>query len=214
MVDETTPRVLIERLRALGTEVTVCSRGSDALLSFGRLEPHVVVLSPVLAEVPAGVVAETIRRSGTQPILVGVGAGDAEAAGPVCMAGATAAVTRPYDVDELRQWLVRALPEQAVPTALTFGPLRLDLLAHSVHVDGAELEHLPMKEFELLRLLMTHADLMVSRGEIKASVWSDAPTDASDNTVDVHATRLRRRLPASVQLRTVRGLGYRLTLTG
>ncbi|MGH3431377.1 MAG: helix-turn-helix domain-containing protein, partial [Thermocrispum sp.] len=68
------------------------------------------------------------------------------------------------------------------------------------------------KEFELLRLLMTHADHVVTTEQIREALWGSGPTRPSRNAVTVHVRRLRERLGGAEVLRTVRGLGYRLTL--
>ena len=86
------------------------------------------------------------------------------------------------------------------------------MLAHTVHVGGVELERVPLKEFELLRLLMSRGDRVVSSAEISRSLWAGASVGPSPNAISVHVTRLRSRLPPDVVVRTVRGLGYRLTL--
>jgi len=197
------------RLRAVGMEVVVRSRGSDALVAFGSDTPDVVVLAPTLPDVPTTEVVLAVRRMGPRPVLVGVGPGDADLVGPVLLAGATAAVARPYDVDEVLQRLSGAL-QHRVADRLTFGPLTLDPVAHTVHQDGVELDDVPLKEFALLRLLMANGDRVVTSDRIRASLWPESPP--SRNALAVHVARLRRRLRTPVTVRTVRGLGYRLTL--
>jgi DNA-binding response OmpR family regulator len=202
---------LADRLRAVGMEVVVRSRGSDALVAFGSERPDVVVVAPTLPDVPTSEVVLAVRRGGAQPVLVGVGPGDTEAVGPVLLAGATAAVARPYDVEEILQCVSGALQQRVVDCRLTFGPLTLDPVAHTVHQDGVELDRVPLKEFALLRLLMVNGDRVVTTDRIQESLWAERP--ASRNALAVHVTRLRRRLREPVTVRTVRGLGYRLTVT-
>jgi DNA-binding response OmpR family regulator len=199
-----------DRLRAVGLEVVVRSRGSDALVAFGSDTPDVVVVAPTLPDVPAAEVVLAVRRSGPQPVLVGVGPGDTEAVGPVLLAGATAAVGRPYDVDEVLQRVSGALTQRVADCRLVFGPLTLDPVAHTVHQGGVELDRVPLKEFALLRLLMANGDRVVTTDRIQASLWGGRPS--SRNAIAVHVARLRRRLREPVAVRTVRGLGYRLTV--
>ena len=203
---------LTGRLRAAGLEVVVRSRGSDALVAFGSDDPDVVLMAPTLPDVLATDVVRAVRRRGPRPVLVGVGPGDAEAAGPVLLAGATAAVARPYDVDEVLRRVSGALQERIADSRLAFGPLTLDPAAHTVHLGGVELEPVPLKEFALLRLLMAHGDRLVTTDQIRASLWGGCPP--SRNALSLHVARLRRRLREPVTVRTVRGLGYRLVLTG
>jgi len=199
-----------DRLRAVGMDVVVRSRGSDALVAFGSDRPDVVVVAPTLPDVPTTEVVLAVRRGGPQPVLVGVGPGDTEAVGPVLLAGATAAVARPYDVEEILQRVSGALQHRVVDCRLTFGPLTLDPVAHTVHQGGVELDRVPLKEFALLRLLMANGDRVVTNDQIRSSLWVEVPP--SRNALAVHVARLRRRLREPVAVRTVRGLGYRLTL--
>ena len=201
-----------QELSSTGMQVTCCSSGSDALVSYGKLEPDAVLLSPELPDLSAREVVQTVRRFGSQPILLGVGPADADVAGPIFVAGATAAVARPYVAEEVALRIAGELPELVARAQLSFGPLTLDPGAHTVHLAGEELHGLPLKEFELLRLLMTHADRVVSPTQIRAALWGDADSVPSPNAITVHAARLRSRLQEPVVLRTVRGLGYRLTM--
>lgn len=212
VVDPDAGAELTRDLEVTGLQVTVCTRGADALVSFGSLVPDVVLLAPRLPDLPAADVAGTFRRFGDQLILVGVGPQDTEAAGPILVAGATTAVRRPYDVHEVVHRIVGGLPHAPSRAPLTFGPLALDPLAHTVRLGDRELEGVPLKEFTLLRLLMTYADQVVSTEQIRAALWALSERSPSSNAVAVHVRRLRTRLREPIVVRTVRGLGYRLTL--
>jgi DNA-binding response OmpR family regulator len=213
VVVEDGPREFFAEIQSAGVKVIGCQGGADALIRFGQMTPHAVLLPVRLPDIPTVQVVAAIRREGTQPIMVATEAGDADAVGPALMAGASAAVARPYHSQEVLEWLARALPVLPIRDQLTFGPLTLDPLAHTVRVDHRELGQLPLKEFALLSLLMTHADHVVPVEKIKATLWAGGK-EPHTNTVAVHVQRLRRRMPAGIELRTVRGLGYRLTCTG
>ena len=97
-------------------------------------------------------------------------------------------------------------------TALEAGPVRMDVDRHLVTVDGAAIS-LPLKEFDLLELLLRNVGRVLTRGQLIDRVWgSDYVGDTK--TLDVHIKRIRSRIepePAQpVQLVTVRGVGYRL----
>lgn len=202
---------LAEALEGSGVSATCCTCGGDALVSFGSLEPDVVLVAPDLPDVSVEDVVRTMRRFGTPPIFLGIGPGEASAAGPALMAGATGAVSRPYDVDEVVQRIRHELPSQAGRGRLAYGPLVLDPLAHTVWIGDTELPPLPLKEFALLGLLMRHPDQVVATDLIRRGLWSSEQM-GSPNAVAVHVARLRSRLLPPVNVRTVRGLGYRLTL--
>ena len=210
VVDEQGTSITAE-LQDVGLQVTCCSRGADALVAFGTDTPDAVLIAPELPDLPAADVVRAMRRYGARSVLLGVRPTDADRAGPVLLAGATAAVCRPYDAEEVLRHLAE-LPVGVARKPLTVGPLTLDPLAHTVHLAGRELAPLPLKEFELLQLLMRHADQVVTPAEIRAALWGGASSSPSPNAITVHAARLRGRLEAPLELRTVRGLGYRLTL--
>lgn len=92
---------------------------------------------------------------------------------------------------------------------LRLGDVELRLDAHQALVAGAPI-HLPHREFQVLHILMDNAGRVVSRRELLDTLWEPGHTD-SNKTLEVHLTRLRRRLntPGTPErIRTVRGLGY------
>ena len=179
-------------------------------MQYGALAPDAVLMSPLLDVVDALTVVRTIRGRDSLPILLGVGPGESGLVGPVLVAGATTAVTRPYDPAEVVRRLEAEVPRAESRVHLSYGPLELDPCSYSVRLHGEELHDLPLKEFELLRLLMTYADRVVTPEQIRVALWSDATHAPSQNTVAVHVARLRARLGGAAVLRTIRGRGYRL----
>jgi two-component system response regulator RegX3 len=110
--------------------------------------------------------------------------------------------------------VLRRGAEQAEPSeesALTAGPVRLDVDRHVVAVDGQPVA-LPLKEFDLLELLLRNAGRVLTRGQLIDRVWG-ADYVGDTKTLDVHVKRLRAKLepdPANPRyLLTVRGLGYK-----
>jgi two-component system response regulator RegX3 len=102
-------------------------------------------------------------------------------------------------------------PEELLPPVLEAGPVRMDVERHVVSVRGAQVS-MPLKEFELLELLLRNAGRVLTRGMLIDRVWgSDYVGDGK--TLDVHVKRLRAKVeedPANpVHLVTVRGLGYK-----
>ena len=96
-------------------------------------------------------------------------------------------------------------PSVAADTALV-----VDLLGRRVRIDGLDVD-LTYKEFELLSHLARNSRRTVSREELMDSVWSEAPSETGERTVDVHVRRLRTKLGRYRKLiSTVRGAGYRL----
>ena len=136
--------------------------------------------------------------------------------------GADDYVTKPYSSRELlariRAVLRRGgeVDEGEDPATLAAGPVRMDVERHVVTLGGEPLS-LPLKEFELLEVLLRNAGRVLTRGQLIDRVWgSDYVGDTK--TLDVHVKRLRAKIeadPASpTLLLTVRGLGYKLTDDG
>jgi two-component system response regulator RegX3 len=130
--------------------------------------------------------------------------------------GADDYVTKPYSARELvariRAVLRRGAEAEPVgDSALSAGPVRLDVDRHVVAVDGRPVA-LPLKEFDLLELLLRNAGRVLTRGQLIDRVWG-ADYVGDTKTLDVHVKRLRAKLepdPANPKyLLTVRGLGYK-----
>ena len=91
------------------------------------------------------------------------------------------------------------------------GPVRMDVDRHTVTVGGANIA-LPLKEFELLEMLLRNAGRVLTRGQLIDRIWG-ADYVGDTKTLDVHVKRLRAKIepsPSTPQyLVTVRGLGYK-----
>jgi two-component system response regulator RegX3 len=130
--------------------------------------------------------------------------------------GADDYVTKPYSTRELlariRAVLRRRIEVEDFDEAvLEGGRVRMDVDRHTVEVDGEPVP-MPLKEFELLELLMRNPGRVLTRGQLIDRVWgSDYFGDTK--TLDVHIKRIRSKIELQpsepVQLVTVRGLGYR-----
>jgi two-component system phosphate regulon response regulator PhoB len=128
--------------------------------------------------------------------------------------GADDYVTKPFSVRELvlriRAVLRRAAgarPAERPPARV--GPIEVDLEAHRVHVDGAEIQLTPL-EFKLLTTLMGRLGRVQSREQLLEDVW-EMSSELETRTVDTHVKRLREKLGSGRDLlETVRGIGYRL----
>lgn len=207
-------------LRREGFRVDVARDGAAALGMLDRVHPDLVLLDVMLPTVSGLDVCRQIRLRSTVPIIM-VTAKSTELDTVVGLeVGADDYVTKPYRMRELvariRAALRRARPEEVAPTtsqeAIEVGPIRLDPTRHEVTIRGEEV-HLPLKEFELLEVLLTNAGRALTREQLIDRVWG--PHYVGDTkTLDVHVKRLRARLeddPSRPTLiTTIRGLGYRL----
>jgi two-component system response regulator RegX3 len=204
-------------LRKEGFEVSVAATGTQALTEFDRTGADIVLLDLMLPEMSGTEVCRQLRAKTNVPIIM-VTARDAEIDKVVGLEiGADDYVTKPYSPRELvariRAVLRRNTNETveiAAPT-LAAGPVRMDVERHVVSV-GGEAVPLPLKEFELLELLLRNAGRVLTRGQLIDRVWG-ADYVGDTKTLDVHVKRLRSKIEpepsAPRYLITVRGLGYK-----
>ena len=207
-------------LRSEGFTVHVARDGTEALEVFDDVQPDLVLLDVMLPRLSGLDVCREIRSRSSVPILM-VTARDDELDAVVGLElGADDYITKPYALRELiarmRAALRRAqanprLDEILSRTTLDIGDVTLDPERHEVVVRGEEI-HLPLKEFELLEVLMSNAGRVVTRDTLIEQVWG--PDYVGDTkTLDVHIKRLRARVeddPAQpTRIATVRGVGYR-----
>ncbi|MFL6161630.1 MAG: winged helix-turn-helix domain-containing protein [Jatrophihabitantaceae bacterium] len=203
-------------LRREGFEVSVAATGPEALGSFDRTGADIVLLDLMLPGLPGTEVCRSLRQKSQVPIII-LTARDSEVDKVVGLElGADDYVTKPFSHRELVA-RIRAVmrrgsePEDLTSSILTAGPVRMDVDRHTVAVGGAPIS-LPLKEFDLLELLLRNAGRVLTRGQLIDRVWG-ADYVGDTKTLDVHIKRLRSKVepdPGSPKyLLTVRGLGYK-----
>ncbi len=200
-----------------GYDVTVAEDGISAVSEFDRSAPDLVLLDLMLPGMPGTEVCRELRVRSAVPIIM-LTAKDSEIDIVVGLElGADDYVTKPYSTRELLARIRAVLRRRVVaeegeePGVLEAGAVRMDVERHTVEVDGRETP-MPLKEFELLELLLRNAGRVLTRGQLIDRVWgSDYFGDTK--TLDVHIKRIRAKIEREpsdpVQLVTVRGLGYR-----
>ncbi len=204
-------------LRKEGFEVEVAPDGPAGLQAFDRDGADLVLLDLMLPGLSGTEVCRELRTRSAVPVIM-LTARDSEIDKVVGLElGADDYVTKPFSHRELvariRAVLRRQVPPGDEPdTTLEAGPVRMDVDRHLVTVSGAPVQ-LPLKEFDLLELLLRNAGRVLTRAQLIDRVWgSDYVGDTK--TLDVHVKRLRAKIepdPANPEhLLTVRGLGYKL----
>jgi two-component system response regulator RegX3 len=204
-------------LRREGYEATVAEDGPAALSSFREEGADIVLLDLMLPGMPGTEVCRQLRSASAVPVIM-LTAKDSEVDIVVGLElGADDYVTKPYSARELlariRAVLRRSTQNQTdlEDRILTGGRVSLDIDRHTVTVDGTAIA-MPLKEFELLEVLMRNEGRVLTRGQLIDRVWG---TDyfGDTKTLDVHIKRIRSRIEKEpgnpVMLVTVRGLGYR-----
>lgn len=201
-----------------GFTPVVVDNGLDAVPAFEREDPDLVLLDVMLPGMSGMEVCKKIRASSSVPIIM-LTAKDSEIDKVLGLElGADDYVTKPYSSRELmariRAVLRRQSPDHADEQdqkALAAGPVRMDVERHVVTVDGEEVS-MPLKEFELLEILLRNTGRVMTRAQLIERVWG-ADYVGDTKTLDVHIKRLRSKIePKASSPRyviTVRGLGYK-----
>lgn len=202
-----------------GFEVRVVDNGLDAVTEFDRGGADLILLDLMLPGQSGTEVCRQIRQKSTVPIIM-LTAKDAEIDKVVGLElGADDYVTKPYSSRELVARIRAVLrrrtePEDCESTTVVAGPVRMDVERHVVTVHGRDVS-MPLKEFELLEMLLRNAGKVLTRAQLIDRVWGSNYV-GDTKTLDVHVKRLRAKIEpdpsAPHHLVTVRGLGYKFEL--
>jgi two-component system, OmpR family, response regulator RegX3 len=211
-------------LRREGFRIEVARDGFEALDRFDIVRPDIVLLDVMLPRISGIDVCRQLRKRSQVPIIM-VTAKGAEIDTVVGLeVGADDYVTKPYRIRELvarMRAVMRRTPNEAgAPVevgsgTIQVGDVSLDPDEHVVTVAGTPMS-LPLKEFELLHILLANAGRVLPREVLIDRVWgSDYVGDTK--TLDVHIKRLRSKIEADpgtpVRIVTIRGLGYKYERT-
>jgi len=215
--EESFSDALSHMLRREGYDVTIARTGPEALTQFERHGADLVLLDLMLPGLSGTEVCRRLRQVSSVPVIM-LTARDSEVDKVVGLElGADDYVTKPFSARELVARIKAVLrrhgdAEELLPPTLEAGPVRMDVDRHIVTVRGAPVT-LPLKEFELLELLLRNAGRVLTRGQLIDRVWG-ADYVGDTKTLDVHVKRLRGKVeehPGDPRLLiTVRGLGYKL----
>jgi two-component system response regulator RegX3 len=203
-------------LRKEGFEVAIAVSGPDALETFERNGADLVLLDLMLPGLPGTEVCRELRSRSNVPVIM-LTAKDSEVDKVVGLElGADDYVTKPFSSRELVARIRAVLrrrgdAEELAPAVLEAGPVRMDVERHIVSVGGKSVQ-LPLKEFELLEVLLRNAGRVLTRMQLIDRVWG-ADYVGDTKTLDVHVKRLRAKIEPSPSepryIVTVRGLGYK-----
>lgn len=215
--DEATAEYIAKGMVEEGFTVDRADNGRDGLFLATDGAYDAIVLDRMLPSMDGMAILAALRAADIQTpviILSALGTPDDRVSG--LTAGADDYLTKPFAFAELlarvRLLLRKRGAGSPVVTTLSCDDLEMDLLSRKVRRNGKSIDLQP-REFRLLEYLLRHADQVVTRTMLLEGVW-DYHFDPGTNVIDVHVSRLRRKLDDGADkplLHTVRGAGYRLS---
>ena len=172
----------------------------------------------MLPEMDGFEVLREIRKKGIEtPILMLTARDEVKSKVKGLDYGADDYMTKPFDVEELLA-RIRAITRrkgQVILDELKFEDLVLDLNNYSISSNFKSI-NLTAKEFEIIKLLMSNANIVVTKDDLISKIWG-YDSDAEDNNVEVYISFIRKKLKfikSKVEITTLRKLGYKLEYTG
>ena len=207
---------LVFLLQKEGYQTIEAEDGVKALALFESEKPDIILLDLMLPGKSGTEVCRTIRLSSNVPIIMVTAKDDLIDKVVGLEIGADDYLTKPYKTPELFARMKAILRRQVEPAIVAgniieAGPVSMDVERHQVFVNGEKVA-MPLKEFELLELLLENVNRVLTRGQIIDRVWG-SNYYGDTKTLDVHIKRIRSKIeddPARpVHLLTVRGLGYK-----
>ena len=211
--------LMLYTLRASGFEAVGFEDGESLFAALERQVPRLILLDIMLPGMDGIAILKRLRESGATahtPVIMASAKGTEYDKVMGLDLGADDYLAKPFGmmemVSRIRAVLRRSVSNQK-ETRLQLGCLLMDVAAHTVTADAIRIS-LTLKEFEMLRLFLSHPGRVFSREQLLEQIWG---TDyiGESRTVDVHIATLRTKLGSCGDyIRTVRGVGYRMEAQG
>ncbi|MBN8830689.1 MAG: response regulator transcription factor [Sphingomonadales bacterium] len=216
--DAATAAYVTKGMTEAGFTVDQADNGRDGLFLASDGSYGAIILDRMMPAMDGMSVLKALRAADVQtPIIILSALGTPEDRVEGLTSGADDYLVKPFAFAELlarvNLLLRRVGSGNAVITTLRYDDLEMDLLSRRVKRGGRQIDLQP-REFRLLEFFLRHADQVVTRTMLLEGVW-DYHFDPGTNVIDVHVSRLRRKLDDGSDrplLHTVRGAGYRLGL--
>ena len=215
--DRTIGKSLVQGFQEAGHECRWAISGKTGLEKARSQQSDVIVLDLMLPEIPGLELLSNLRADGINtPVIILTAKGAVNEKVDGLQAGADDYLVKPFAFAELKARVeaISRRSNQRPSPELQCGSLKLDLSSHRAYQFEREIELTPT-EFSILELLMRHAGQVVTRKMLCEHVWGfewDGPT----NVIEVHVTRLRKKLDSEdqSQITTIRGRGYAIRSSG
>jgi len=200
-------------LRDEGFDVYEAVDGVDALVKLESTTVDIVILDVMMPNMDGWELIRQLRAYYDFPLLMLTAKGETHDKIKGFQLGTDDYLVKPFEPLELVMRVKALLKRYRIATSQTVqvGELFMDRKTFEVKIDGESLT-LPLKEFELLFKLASYPSKTFSRDQLIEDIWG-YDFEGNERTLDVHINRLRERFPGeryTFQIRTIRGLGYRL----
>ncbi|MEI9971287.1 MAG: response regulator transcription factor [Ignavibacteriota bacterium] len=203
-------RIFLERE---GIDVYEAANGHEALAKLETVRADLVILDIMMPEMDGWELCRRLRQGGDLPLLILTAKGETNDKIKGFQLGTDDYLVKPFEPAEMVARVQALMKRYRIATSqmVRVGDLSMDRKTYDLRV-GEEPLTVPLKEFELLFELASHAGRTLTRSALIEGVWG-YDFDGNERTLDVHINRLRERFPEerhAFRIRTIRGLGYRL----
>ena len=202
--------LLQEALEGEGYRVSRAYSGTEAVLALERARPDLILLDLMLPGLSG---EEVLPRLAGVPVIVVSAKADLDSKTALLLGGAADYMTKPFALRELLARVAVRLREAPARQggALAFGPLRLNLDARSVSVNGRA-ARLTRTEYAILKLLMANPAQVVTKSRLLDEIGQDTP-DCTESSLKTHVSNLRKKLRdtgAGDCIESVWGIGFKM----
>ena len=207
--DIKTNEAICEYLKSAGHKIIPAYDGADALQIFGSDNVDLVVLDIMLPKVSGLSVLHEIRQKSSIPILMLTAIEDEYTQVTSFDEQADDYITKPFSMILLGRRitaLLRRSGKGIMPDIMTFGNVTVDFSGYTAKDNDGKIDVTP-KEIDLLKLLVEHKGLVLTRSQILDDLWGDS-YPIIDRTVDTYIKNLRKKLRLDCIV-TVKGIGYK-----
>jgi len=199
--------MLCELLTKNGYTPIAAFSGTEGLLQLANGGVSLMLLDLALPGKGGEDVLQEVRATSQIPIIVLTAMADKETTVRLLRLGADDFLAKPFDNDELLARIEIQLRRKPSDN-LRFKDIVLDPEGYDAQINGKKLD-LSRREFEILRLLMSHPQKVFSKNNLYESVWGEEYL-GDENTINVHISKLRAKLGAQY-IKTVWGIGFKLS---
>jgi len=200
--------MLCELLTRNGYTPIAAFSGTEGLLQLANGGVSLMLLDIALPGKRGDEVLQEVRKTSQVPVIVLTAMADKETTVRLLRLGADDYLAKPFDNDELLARIEIQL-KRSTPTTnkLKYKDITLDPEGYEAEISGKKLD-LSRREFEILRLMMSHSQKVFTKNNLYESVWGEEYL-GDENTINVHISKLRAKLGAQY-IKTVWGIGFKM----